>query len=468
MNGKRSGAVIAGVEPGSIAAELGLRPGDRIKRINGRAPRDVIDIEYYGAEERVTLTVVTLEGEEVFCEVEKDPTEPLGIHFAADLFHPLKTCNNDCLFCFIRQAPPNLRPTVYVRDDDYRLSFLYGHFTTLTNLTEAHFERIVQQRLSPLYVSVHTTNPKLRRVLFNNPQAPRGWDYLQRLCAAGIQCHTQLVLCPGINDGPELERSLRDLSALWPQIRSVAAVPVGLTRFQPHRDRLRPYTRDEARRVLDQLAPWQERFRREAGTHFAYAADEFFFLAERPIPPAEYYDDFAQVENGVGLTRLFLDEAAEALRQAPPAVSPPRRVTIITGELGGRILADFVARLNETAHLTLDLAVVPNRFFGETVTVAGLLTGQDILASLRSLPRPDWYLLPAVALNPDGLLLDDLRPADLEQELGTLVAVASGARELAETVWTSWPFNAGTRDTSAGPSPRRTAPIAGRSRSRPG
>jgi putative radical SAM enzyme (TIGR03279 family) len=468
MSSERPGAVIARVEPGSIAAELGLRPGDRIKRIHGRVPRDVIDIEYYSAEGYLTLTVATLEGEEVFCEVEKDPTEPLGIHFTSDLFHPLKTCNNDCLFCFIRQAPPNLRPTVYVRDDDYRLSFLYGHFITLTNLTEAHFERIVEQRLSPLYVSVHTTNPALRRLLFNNPQAPRGWDYLQRLCAAGIQCHTQLVLCPGINDGPELERSLSDLSALWPQVRSVAAVPVGLTRFQPHRDRLRPYARDEARQVLHQLAPWQERFLREAGTRFVYAADEFFFLADQPIPSAEYYDDFLQVENGVGLTRLFLDEAAEVLREAPPAVSPPRHVTVITGELGGRVLADMVARLNEIAHLTVDLTPVPNRFFGETVTVAGLLTGQDILAALRPCPRPDLYLLPAVALNQDGLLLDDLRPADLERELGAPVVAVSGARELAETAWASRPFNGETTDTSAGPWPRRTAPTAGRSRSHPG
>lgn len=435
MRSERPGAVIARVEPGSVAEELGLQPGDRILRINDLEPRDVIDIDYYTSEDRFTLTVATPDGEEIFCEVEKDPAEPLGIHFTADLFRPLKTCNNDCLFCFIRQAPPNLRPTVYIKDDDYRLSFLYGHFTTLTNLTEAHFERIVQQRLSPLYVSVHTTNPDLRRMLFGNPKASRGWDYLQRLCAAGIQCHTQLVLCPGINDGPELERSLSDLSALWPQVRSVAVVPVGLTRFQPHRNRLRLYTRQEARQVLDQLVPWQERFLRETGLHFTYAADEFFFLAEEPIPAAAYYDDFAQVENGVGLTRLFLDQAEEVLRQAPRAVRKPRRFTLITGELGGRALADLVARLNRISRLAVHLAVVPNRFFGETVTVAGLLTGLDILAALQPLPRPDLYLLPATALNQDGMLLDNLRPTDLAQALGVPVVAAANASELADILW---------------------------------
>jgi putative radical SAM enzyme (TIGR03279 family) len=439
MRSERPGAVIAQVEPGSVAEELGLQPGDRIRHINDLEPRDVIDIDYYSAEDYFTLTVLTPEGEEVFCEVEKDPTEPLGLTFTADLFRPLKVCNNDCLFCFVHQTPPNMRPTVYVKDDDYRLSFLHSHFTTLTNLTEAHFARIVEQRLSPLYVSVHTTNPDLRLTLLGNPKAHKGLDYLRRLCAAGIECHTQLVLCPGLNDGPELERSLRDLSALRPQVLSVAAVPVGLTRFQPNLDRLRVYTRDEARTVLRQLSRWQERFRREAGINFAYASDEFFFLAERPIPSAAYYDDFAQVENGVGLTRLFLDEAAEVLRNAPRSLPAPRRVTVLTGELGGQALAGFVGRLNEIAGLTVDLAVIPNHFFSETVTVAGLLTGQDILSALRPRPRPDLYLLPAVALNQDGLLLDDLRPADLSRELAAPVVAVDGARELAEAAWKKCP-----------------------------
>lgn len=434
--GKRNpDAVIAHVEPGSPADELGLRPGDRLRRINGRTPRDVIDVLFYGAEEHVTLTVETAAGEVLPVELDKESGESLGLTFAEELFQPLKTCNNDCLFCFVHQAPPNLRPTVYVRDDDYRLSFLHGNFTTLTNLTEPHFARIVEQRLSPLYVSVHTTNPDLRPRLFGNPKANRGLEYLYRLCDAGIELHTQLVLCPGLNDGPELDRSLGDLATRWPQVRSISAVPVGLTKFQPHRDRLRVYERHEAEQVLAQVEAWQARFRREMDCNLVYAADEFYLLAGRPLPSAAEYDDFPQVENGVGLTRLFLDEAEEVLTQAPSSLSAPRRVTVVTGALGGQVLAGLVERLNETRNLHVDLAVVPNRFFGETVTVAGLLTGQDILHTLRGCPRPDLYLLPAVALNEDGLFLDGRRLEDLGRELGVPVQPAASARELAVWAW---------------------------------
>jgi len=429
------GAIIAHVEPGSPADALGLRPGDRLRRINGQEPRDVIDVVFYGAEEHVTLTVETAAGEEVLCELDKEPGESLGLTFSEELFQPLQTCNNDCLFCFVHQAPPNLRPTVYVRDDDYRLSFLHGNFTTLTNLTEAHCARIVEQRLSPLYVSVHTTNPDLRPRLFGNPKANRGLEYLYRLCDAGIQLHTQLVLCPGLNDGPELDRSVRDLAARWPQVRSISAVPVGLTKFQPHRNRLRVYEPDGAAQILDQIEAWQARFRREMDCNLVYVADEFYFLAGRPLPAAAEYDDFPQVENGVGLTRLFLDEAEEVLAEAPPALPAPRRVTVVTGALGGKALAGFVEGLNKIQSLRVDLAVVPNRFFGEGVTVAGLLTGQDILSALRGRSRPDLYLLPAVALNEEGLFLDDLRPEDLARELGVPVQPAARARDLAVWAW---------------------------------
>lgn len=422
-------AVIEAVAPGSLAAAWGLEPGDRLLTVNGYPPQDVIDYLYHTARDRITLRVEKPRGEVWECAGEKETGEELGLHFAQELFTPLRRCNNQCLFCFVDQNPPGLRPTLYLKDDDYRLSFLHGYFITLTNLTEAHFERIRAQRLSPLYVSVHTTNPALRPYLFGNPQANAGWVWLRRLCAAGIEVHAQLVLCPGLNDGPELERSLRDLAALRPQLLSVAVVPVGLTKYQRHPN-LRPYTQAEARGVLAQLETWQARSKRESDCNWVYAADEFFFLARRRLPPAEYYDDFPQMENGVGLTRLFLDDLATLTARRPRRSTPPPEVTLVTGELGARVLGDFFARENEKVPSAVTLVPVRNEFFGPTVTVAGLLAGQDILTALRGRRLGDWVLVPGAALNEEGLFLDDLSLSDLEQALGLPVRAARTAGEL--------------------------------------
>lgn len=426
MRVREPDARIAAIEPGSIADQLGLRPGDRLLRINDQPPRDVIDYQLWTADEWLELLVETA-GEPVLFELEKDPHEDLGIGFEHELFVPLRTCNNGCLFCFVEQAPPGLRPTAYVKDDDYRLSFLHGHFTTLTNLTETHFERIVGQRLSPLYVSVHASESGVRQVLLDNRKADLGWSYLVRLCEAGIECHTQVVLCPGLNDGAHLDRTIVDLAALRPQVASVGVVPVGLTRYQTD-PRMQAMTATEAAATIAQIDRWRERLTDESGS-FVYAADELYLLAGRALPQAGYYDGFPQVENGIGQTRLFLDAAAAATRRLPRAVPAPRRVAVVTGEYGAAVLAGPLAALNRVRGLQVETLVVPNRLFGGNVKCAGLLVAADIIAAAAG-TSCDLLVLPARALNDGGRFLDEGRPADIAEALSTRVTVAADAEPL--------------------------------------
>ncbi|MCC7495675.1 MAG: DUF512 domain-containing protein [Fimbriimonadaceae bacterium] len=409
---------MAEIEPGSIADQLGWQPGDRLLRINGEPPRDLIDYQLWTAVEELELLVATA-GEEVVFELEKDPDEDLGVRFEDALFTPLRTCNNGCLFCFVVQAPPGLRPTVYVKDDDYRLSFLGGHFTTLTNLTEPHFERILNQHLSPLYVSVHASDPALRRVLLDNQKANLGWDYLVRLVAAGIECHTQIVLCPGVNDGPALDQTIGDLAALGELIRSIGVVPVGLTRYQQH-PLMRAMQAAEAHATLAQIETWRARLD-DGELRRVYAADELFLMAGLPQPPAAYYDEFAQVENGVGQTRLWDDAVAELLPRLPRRVTPAQRALWLTGGYGAQLLPPFVAALRAVEGLTIDLHPIRNDLFGGNVECSGLLCAQDILAQTAPPGDLTTVLLPGRAVNENGLLLDDLTPADLAARLGAAV-----------------------------------------------
>ncbi|MBI2298068.1 MAG: DUF512 domain-containing protein [Armatimonadetes bacterium] len=420
-------AQIAGVEPGSIADQLGVRPGDRLARINGEPPRDVIDYQLWTAAEELELVFETAGGETLACAFQKDPAEDLGLTFADELFVPLRTCNNGCLFCFVLQAPVGLRPTVYVKDDDYRLSFLHGNFTTLTNLTEAHFERIVAQRLSPLYVSVHASDPALRRQLLDNQKADAGWDYLVRLCAAGIECHTQIVVCPGLNDAAELDRTIGDVARLRPAVQTIGVVPVGLTRFQAH-PLMRPMTAAEAAATLDQVDAQRARLG-SRGDGFVYAADEQYLNASLPLPPAAYYDGFAQIENGIGPSRLLLDQVAEALRRLPHKL-PKQRVAVLTGGYGATLLADFAAALRGIESVDLELIPVRNELFGGNVSCAGLLCGRDMLAALAGRPPFDRVILPARALNDEGVLLDDLTPHDLAARLGIPVGACATPAEV--------------------------------------
>lgn len=422
-----AGGLIEVVLPGSLAAAVGLVPGDRLLAINGLPVADYVDYKFNVTGGAVELLIARDDGETWLLELEKDEDEDLGVIFADSLFDGLKKCHNACAFCFLNQMPTGMRPTLYLPDDDYRLSFLHGNFITLTNLRESDFQRIVSQRLSPLYVSVHATNPAVRRRLMVNRRAGNIMDDLARLAGAGIDLHTQLVLCPGVNDGPELDRSIGDLIGLYPRILSIAAVPVGLTRFREGQPDLRPYTPEEAAGVVDQVEVWQGRLLDRHGRRVVFASDEFYVLAGRALPATEAYEGFPQLENGVGLLRVFVDEFRTALAAGVREPARPRRITVVTGRSAAPTLAGLVAEAG-FRRLQVDVVPVENAFFGPTVTVTGLLTGRDILARLRALRDAralgDIILLPQVVVRElQGDLLDGMRPEEIEQALGVPVAL---------------------------------------------
>ncbi len=420
---------IVGVEPNSTAGRLGLAPGDCLLAVNGVPVRDVIDVQFYSSDEEVELTferggqIHTVRGSRIY-------GEGLGLEFERLLFDGIRVCRNRCEFCFVAQMPKGLRRTLYLRDDDYRLSFLTGSFVTLTNLTEADWERIAAQGLSPLYVSVHATDPATRARLLGRADIPDIREQLQRLADLGVEVHTQVVLVPGVNDGRLLEQTVADLSALYPTVASVSLVPVGLTRFQ--RAPIRRYTGNEAEALLAQARPWREEFKRELGIHFIYPSDEFYLLAGASVPRASDYDGFPQIENGVGLVRVFLDDWARLRRKLAKGGSPlPTRMTWVTGTLFAPVLEAVAVWLERELALNVDVVSVPNRFFGETVTVAGLLTAEDVVAALQRRELADWVILPRAMLDHAGrLTLDDRSPEWLEQALGARVGFAEVVSDL--------------------------------------
>lgn len=424
-----NGLIVSRVDRGGIADELGIASGDRICAVNGRPVRDILDYRFLTADDTLELLVESSNGAFLY-EIEKDYDESLGIGFQSP-FPNLKKCRNRCIFCFVDQMPPGLRRSLYIKDDDYRLSFWDGNFITLTNLEEADFARIVEQRLSPLYVSVHTTNPELRRKMMGNPRAGEILRQMGFLARHGIELHTQIVLCPGVNDGRELERTIGDLGALAPSVRSVAVVPVGRTRYREKLFSLSAFTPEQANEVISSVHRWQDRFLTMFDTPLVYAGDEFYIKAGITVPAAERYGGFPQLENGVGLVRLFLDEwkdVRRALCQAPP------KVTVVTGEMGASILGTVIEQLNRDTGSKIVLLPVPNRFFGPDVTAAGLLTGADIREALRGLNFGDLVVIPAVALKNGTTFLDDVTLEDLRQDLGVSIVAAGGPRELIEII----------------------------------
>jgi len=401
------------VYPGGIAAELGLAAGDALVAVNGQPVRDLIDVQLCEREEHFVLDVLRADGEAWELDIEKDAEEPLG----CEVEHPEPLqCGNHCIFCFVHQLPRGMRRSLYVKDEDYRFSYLYGAYVTLANIREEELERIIQQQLSPLYVSVHASDAAVRSQLLGK-DAPPVLPLLQRLASAGIEVHTQVVLCPGVNDGDCLDRTIRDLYALGPQIATLAVVPVGLT---GHRERLfplRPLTSDEAARTLETIHAFQERFLVERGSRFVFAADELYLQADQPLPPLESYEQLSQVENGVGLIPLFRDQADQVLAVAEPIALAS--ATLVTGVSFAPELERFAARLSARTGVKLSVRAVENRFFSGAVSVAGLVTGADILAQLAGAPLGDAVLLPDVMFR-DGedVLLDDLPLAELERRLG--------------------------------------------------
>lgn len=429
---KSSGGLIARVTPGSIGDEIGLEPGDRLLAINGHVLRDAIDYRYYGADEELTLEIERA-GQRHLLQVERDYDEDLGIEFAEPVFDGMRLCENGCPFCFVRQMARGLRRSLYVRDDDYRYSFLQGSFVTLTNLDAEDWRRIGEQRLSPLYVSIHATDLAVRRAVLGNPKAPDIVAQLRRLGAMGIAVHGQVVVWPRVNDGAALDRTIADVASLWPTVRTLAVVPVGLTRYQ-HCD-VRLMTPHEAQDTLDRIARHREALGGRVEGTWLYPSDELFLLAGRPVPPASFYDNDAQRENGVGLVRELLDDWRRARRRARPAMLARRRATLACGASIAPTLGGLAADLAARTGAELQVVAVPNRLFGETVTVSGLLAGADLVASLAGRDLGERVFVPRAMFEAEGrLTLDDMTVDDLARQLGAPVAPVALMSEVLATL----------------------------------
>jgi putative radical SAM enzyme (TIGR03279 family) len=430
------GGIITAVEPGSLGQVAGLTPGDRLVAINGRGLRDIIDVQFYAAEETLEL-LVERHGQRIQIAVHRDYEEELGLSFVNPTFDvDIRRCANNCDFCFAKQNAQGMRRSLYIKDDDYRYSFLFGNFVTLTNLTEDDWARLEEQRLSPLYVSVHATDPGLRRRFLGRSNAPNVMDQLLRLANLGIEIHTQVVLVPDLNDGERVARTIADLTSLFRRpVVSVGVVPIGLTKY--HRGRCRTYTPDESKVILDQLERWGVENREQRGCGLVYPSDEWYLVAGWEVPPAEAYDGYPQVENGIGMVRQLLDEWAEA-RAGPPALHP-RSATLVCGTLIAPVMNRIVEELGQLTGVDLRLVPVVNQFFGPVTTVSGLLTGADVVAALQDQPLGDVVLLPKAMFTSGygagsalpGMSLDDMPIAAISTQLGS----QSGAQvEIAGTM----------------------------------
>ncbi len=423
------------VEPGSPAAQAGVVPGSLLVSVNGRPVQDVLGLRFAETAEQVDLVWRDGDSAEHRARLEKPEDLPLGLEV-----DPLKmrACNNTCAFCFAHQNARGMRRALYFKDDDYRYSFLNGNFATLTNLSQADMDRIVEQRLSPLYISVHATDRALRNQILGNPRAPDVLEQIAFFAAGRISMHTQIVVCPGINDGAHLARSLEDLARFHPFVQTVALVPVGLTQYRERLPVLQSPDRDYARSLLVWAEPWRRRFLKELGTRFAYPSDEFYLLAGRPFPPGRTYEGFPQLGNGVGGSRKFLDEFRRLERRLPGSVAPARQVTVVTGVLAAPILGGAIQRLRQIAGLHVELVPVVNEFFGGSVTCAGLLTGGDVAKTLdrKRDALGEAILIPSVAFKEDAdIFLDDVRRDDLGTRLGRpILRIDASARGLVHSV----------------------------------
>ena len=428
-------AVVDQVEQGSIGEELGFEPGDQLMSINGVRPRDLIDYRYLCVDEVLHLEVRDVSGVLHQVDLEKDADEGLGLGFTEALFDGLRQCNNHCPFCFIDQQPPGHRHSLYLKDDDFRLSFLYGSYLTLTNLTDVDWQRIDQQRLSPLYVSVHATEPNLRERLLVNPRAGLLMQQLSWFGERDLQVHAQVVVCPGLNDGVALERSLRDLASHgkgeWPAVLSAAVVPVGLTRFRPPDDGLVPVSPACARTVIDQVERLQQEFQQQLGTRFAWLSDEWYLIAGLSLPPRLEYEDLPQQENGVGTIRAFLEALADATETLPERMDQPRRCSWVVGRIVASALRPVTDRLNSINGLEVQLLGLPSPYWGQDQVVTGLLTGEDLLKGLEGLDLGDELLLPSVMLRQgQPVFLDDITLEQLQDSLPVPVRIVHGAADI--------------------------------------
>lgn len=410
-------AVIEKIIEGSLAEELELQKGDIIHSVNGNKPKDIIDFQFLWSDIYIELEIERAD-ETFIIEFEKEMDEPLGVVFASAVFDKLRTCRNKCLFCFVDQMPFGLRESLYQKDDDYRLSVLQGSFVTLTNLSDEDLKRIISLHLSPLYVSVHTTNPELRVRLLKNPRAALIKDMLNKLAQNGIEFHTQIVLCPGINDGEFLNQSIIDLVNMWPECKSLAIVPVGITRFRDKLEPINTFSKEEAQALIKEISLLQEEYKKKLGYSFIWLSDEFYITADMDLPNTEVYEDFPQLENGVGMTALFRQQFFESEHLLPQKLSKNEKFYLVAGISGEKGIRPIVQRLNQIENLEIVVKTLENDFFGSSVTVSGLLTGHDLLRGLKGLEEGARVLIPAVMLRTyENKFLDDCAIEDVEKEL---------------------------------------------------
>ncbi len=432
-------AVISHVEKNSIGEDLGFEPGDQVISINGTKPRDLIDYKYLIVEENILLEVLDKNGQIHKVSLEKELDDELGIGFSEAIFDGLHQCNNHCPFCFIDQQPPGKRKSLYLKDDDYRLSFLYGSYLTLTNMQKKDWERIKQQRLSPLFVSVHATDPSLRAKMLNNSRATDLLNQLIWFKSNNLQLHAQVVVCPGLNDGNALEKTLRDLAFFgtgeWPAVLSTAVVPVGLTRFRPDNDGLKPINKSCAQEIISQVENLQQEFRSSLGTRFAWLSDEWYLMAEEPLPDTESYEDFPQQENGVGSIRGFLKALYQATAYLPARIKEPRHCSWVVGSLVSNALMPIVENFNSIENLTVHLHGLPSPYWGQEQVATGLLTGRDIIQALRNQELGDQLLIPSMMLREgQPIFLDDMTLTNVEEALDISTRIVDGADDIVAAV----------------------------------
>ena len=440
MNNKTKNHVISKIEPGSIAEELELEPGDTLLSINGNEMEDVFDYHFLINDDYLVLLVLKKNGEEWELEIEKDYSEDLGIEFENGLMDDYKSCTNKCMFCFIDQMPPGMRETLYFKDDDSRLSFLQGNYITLTNMKEKDLDRIIKYKLAPINISVHTTNPELRCKMLHNRFAGEALKKIEKLYEGHIEMNGQIVLCKGVNDGEELERSIRDLVGYMPYMESLSVVPVGLTKYRDGLYPLEPFEKEDAREVIAIIEKWQKVCFEKYGTHFVQASDEWYLTAELPLPEEERYDGYIQLENGVGMLRLLMTEFTEALNEVCAnrehyleLASDKKSVTLVSG----RLAAPFIQKLadeflKEFPDYKIDVATIRNDFFGERITVSGLITAQDMVAQLKERGIMERVSIPCNMLRMgEEVFLDDWTLNDVQNALQvTIDIVKSSGRDL--------------------------------------
>lgn len=437
--------IVARVKKGSIAMEAGIEPGDAILEINGEVIEDIFDYQFYTEEEEVSLLIEKINGELQPIEIEKDSDEDIGIEFENGLMDDYKSCHNKCIFCFIDQMPQGMRETLYFKDDDSRLSFLQGNYVTLTNMSEHDINRIIKYHLSPINVSFQTTNPELRCKMLHNRFAGEALKKVDLLYDAGITMNGQIVLCKGVNDGKELERSISDLSKYVPILESVSVVPVGLSKYRDGLYPLEPFTKEDAKEVLEMIHRWQSVVFEKTGLHFIHASDEWYILAEEELPREDSYDGYLQLENGVGMLRLLLNEFQQALKvvRTPfyklkhPSVLKKQSMSIATGKLAYGFIKQMSQEIEAIfPNIRIQVFEITNHFFGEHITVSGLLCGCDIIEQLKDINLGERLLLPQNVLRSmEDVFLDDVTVDDMEKALQVKIdIVKSSGQEFIETI----------------------------------